>query len=141
MRSFDIDNNTESQYDYRSFTHYHAIDIADEADTVGLGHLGRNNEFTANFEGAALNEFHHRITNLSQLWIDVIGLQDAKPGDVVEIQYLEHYPPMEYTHQGYWMVQRVVHIIGNFFITRLLLTRNGSEPGVDNTLLKARFVK
>ena len=37
------------------------------------------------------------------------------------------------------MVERVVHVIGSAFVSRILLTRNGSDPGLENNLIKAKF--
>ena len=54
--------------------------------------------------------------------------------------YLEQTPPIGkigYQHQGFWMVERVVHVISGEFITRLLLTRNGSDCGQVCQLLPA----
>lgn len=141
MESYEIDGNTDPQLDYNSFTEYHQIDIEDDADAnIANFHTGRNNGFTTNFRGKTLNEFHKDITNLSKLWIDVIGVDDIYPGDIVNVLYLEQQPPLGkigYQHQGFWMVERVVHIISGEFITRLLLTRNGSNSGQACQLLPA----
>ena len=139
-QGFDIDQNENELYDYHSFTKYHSIDNDDLAENnLGLGNLGSNNEFTTDFEGRTLNKFHKNITNLSKLWIDVVGLEVAYPGDMIKVYYLEQTPPVAYQHTGYWMIERVVHIIGSAFVTRLLLTRNGSDPGLESNLIKAKF--
>lgn len=140
-QAFDIDNNSDELFDYHSFCKYHAIDADDmPEDNLGLGNLGRNNRLTQDFIGRTLNTFHQRITDLSKLWIDIIGAEDMYPGDIVDVYHLEpgKLPPQ---YRGYWMVERVVHVIGNAFITRLLLTRNGYEPSSDSNLLKAKFSK
>lgn len=139
--SYDIDGNTDPSIDYSSFTEYHQIDIEDDVNAnISIRNSGRSNEFTTNFRGRALNSFHKNITNLSKLWVDVIGVDDVYPGDIVDVLYLEQEPPLGkigYQHQGFWMVERVVHIISGEFITRLLLTRNGSDCGSVCQLLRA----
>jgi hypothetical protein len=142
---YEIDNNEDPQIDYPSFTTFHMIDKDDTPfENVGSNHPGRNNDFTADFKGRALNNFHHDLTNMSKIWIDILGLEDIYPGDVIETFYLEESPPegvTAYQHQGYWMVERVVHVIGNTFMSRLLLTRNGVEAGMENTLMRAKNPK
>lgn len=139
--SYEIDGNTDPSIDYNSFTEYHQIDIEDDPDAnMSIRNSGRSNGFTTNFRGKTLNDFHRNITNLSKIWIDVIGVDDVYPGDIVDILYLEHAPPIGkigYQHQGFWMVERVVHVISGEFITRLLLTRNGSDCGQACQLLQA----
>jgi len=48
-----------------------------------------------------------------------------------------------YQHSGLWLVKRVVHLIGDSFQTRLLLTRCGIDTDILTSLIEAenRIVK
>jgi len=142
ITSVDIDGNSDPLLDYSSFTQFHQIDKMDDAqDNISMFDTGRTNDFHSDFKGRALGAFHRNVTELSKIWIDTIGIEDVYPGDIVMIQFLEHEMPSEkfgYQYQGYWMIERVVHLIGNGFITKLLLTRNGTDAAVsDHNLLQA----
>ena len=137
--SYDIDGNTNELDDYYSFTQYHQIDQDDPADAnIGIRDTGRNNGFTSDFAGRTLNQFHQNITDLSKMWINTIGLENIYPGDLVLLEHIEQrLPQFSYQHKGYWMVERVVHLVGHGFMTKLLLTRNGSNSAIDTRLLSA----
>lgn len=143
--SYEIDRNEDPNLDYNSFTEYHQIDSQDDANAhINTISTGRSNGFTNDFKGKTLNEFHKNITKLSRIWIDVIGVDDIYPGDIVDVMYLEEQPPagrIGYQHQGFWMVERVVHVMGGEFVTRLLLTRNGSDSSLRTQLLMAKTRK
>jgi hypothetical protein len=138
---FDIDGNANALQDYYSFTNYHLIDTADDVkDNMIMYETGRSSDFSSDFSGRALNSFHRNVTDLVKIWIDTAGIQDVYPGDVVSIEFLEHELVSEkfgFQHQGFWMVEKVVHLMGKGYITRLLLTRNGSDSAGEHNLLQA----
>jgi len=43
----------------------------------------------------------------------------------------------DYIYNGFWMVERVVHRLGNVFTSDLMLTRNGIDTMQANTLVQA----
>ena len=137
--TYDIIGNDNELDDYFSFTEYHQIDQDDPADAnLGVKDTGRSNAFTSDFAGKTMNQFHRNITDLQKIWINVLGLENIYPGDVVLIEYVEQkLPQLSYQHQGYWMVERVVHLVGHAFMTKLLLTRNGSNSAIETRLLPA----
>ena len=137
--SYEISGNDDELMDYFSFTEYHQIDQDDPAAAnISLKDTGRSNAFTSNFAGKTMNQFHRNITDLQKIWINVLGLENIYPGDVVLVEYVEQkLPQLSYQHQGYWMVERVVHLVGYGYMTKLLLTRNGSNSAMETRLLPA----
>lgn len=139
--SLELQGNEDSTDDYYSLTEFFMIDKDDEReDNITLFGLGRGNEFNPDFKGKVLGSFHKDVTSLSKIWIDTWGIEDIYPGDLVEIQSLEHTIPEDkigYQYQGYWLVERVVQMIGNALLTRLLLTRGGMSAATKQNLLEA----
>jgi len=74
------------------------------------------------------------------MWITTIGLSNMTPGKVVQV-FFPHGADAgnlySYQYSGYWLVERVVHNIGDTFMTKLLLTRNGLDTDKETTLLKS----
>lgn len=98
---------------------------------------GRSNDFTADFEGRVRNDFYLRSNNNIYMWASTWGLQNIAPGDIVQVMFGEAYNQGDlfvYQHSGLWMVKRVVHVIGDTFLTNLMLTRAGIDTDIENTL-------
>ena len=113
-------------------------------DSVFVTGLGRSNDFTGNFNGRMRGSYYRRINGLINMWISVGGLENAAPGDLVKIIFGESFVGgnlLMYQHSGYWLVQRVTHILGSSFMTSLLLTRNGIDTSIDTGLLKSKNIK
>lgn len=106
--------------------------------------LGRSNSFTSNFKGRVEGNFFDRLNGLIQMWISTWGLENVSPGDIVKVVFseaLERANLFIYQHSGYWMVKRVVHIIGQSFMTNLLLSRCGIDTDLSTSLLEATKVR
>jgi len=138
VSSIRVKDNTISQDDYYSLTKYFLIDKDDVEDSgVGIG-AGRGNDFSSNFKGRIKGSYYKRINSLSKIWITSLGLEDIYPGDIARIQFLnDPSMMMSYQYHGFWMVERVIHMIGHQFATRLLLTRSGMNTTETTSLLEA----
>ena len=136
--SIDVKDNVVSQDDYYSLTKYFLIDKDDVEDSgVGIA-AGRGNDFSPNFKGRIKGNYYKRLNSLSKFWITSLGLEDIYPGDIVRIQFLDDPSMMmSYQYHGFWMVERVIHMIGYQFATRLLLTRSGMNTMETTSLLEA----
>jgi hypothetical protein len=102
--------------------------------------VGRTNDFNTSFEGRVRNDFYKRANNFIHMWASTWGLENIAPGDVVQIVFAEAFQKgnfFVYQHSGLWMVKRVVHVIGDTFLTNLLLTRAGIDTEMDTTLLES----
>jgi hypothetical protein len=124
---------------FLSMADYFAIDAGDTVDST-TPYFGRTNEFTGDFTGRANANYHKRVSELVKMWILTWGLPNVAPGDIVRVLFGQGVATGElfsYQYSGYWLVERVVHLIGSTHRTRLLLTRNGLDTDKDTTLLKA----
>lgn len=141
IANLEVDRNSEVLYDFPSLTRYYQIDKEEDAnDNITLYNTGRSNSLTSDFTERALGLFHKNLVDLSKMWIDTFGISDIYPGDIVEVQKIEHVSRGEefgYQGQGYWIVEKVVHVVGHGYITRLLLTRNGTDFMEGHSLLPA----
>lgn len=120
------------------------IDGDNNNDGVFINNLGRSNDFTTNFVGKIGGSFNRRINSLVNIWISTWGLENIVPGDLIKLIFGESFISgnlLLYQHSGYWMVQRVTHVLGSSFMTNLLLTRNGIDTSVDTGLLLSRNIK
>ena len=130
----------EDVQDYLSLSDYWLIDRDDDENSNSIQDLGRSNDFTANFKGRVRSSFANRQMNLVKMWITTIGLSNMTPGKVVQV-FFPHGADAgnlySYQYSGYWLVERVVHNIGDTFMTKLLLTRNGLDTDKETTLLKS----
>ncbi len=139
--SFDIDGNSNANLNYPSLTKYFLVDKGDDPKSnITLLDAGRTNDFDPDFRGRSAHDFHKNVTNLCKLWIDTLGLNDVYPGDIVQIHFLgKRIQPDQigYQHQGYWMVEKVVHVVGRAYMSRLLLTRNGTDSSAKHNLVQA----
>jgi hypothetical protein len=142
---YDYDNSefidTEKGYeDFFSLTEYFLIDKEDTEDSIVSRCTGRNNEFTEDFSGKILSQYYKRLSNLVRMWITTWGIENISVGDVVDVFFPQGGSSANlynYQYSGYWVVERIVHIIDDTFRTRLLLTRNGLETSYSTSLLKA----
>lgn len=107
---------------------------------------GRSNQFTTDFEGRVKNNYFQRVNNFVHMWASTWGLENISPGDIVRVVFSEGLVRGQlflYQHSGLWLVKRVVHLIGDSFQTRLLLTRCGIDTDILTSLIEAenRIVK
>jgi len=125
--------------DFYSLTDYFLVDGSDSTDSDSIQFLGTNNEFTNDFEGKVKANYFDRLAQLIYMWIDSKGLPNICPGDVVMVVFPQSTVGgmFTYQHSGYWLVEKVVHSIGNTFLTKLLLSRNGIDTQVKNSLVPA----
>lgn len=107
-------------------------------------HLGRNNDFTSDFKGKMGNDYFDKLTNLIQMWISTWGIENVSPGDIVKVVFseaLERANLFIYQHSGYWIVKRVTHILGQSFMTNLLLARCGIDTSLSTSLFEATKIR
>ena len=102
--------------------------------------IGRSNQFNSTFEGRIRNDFYLRANNFIYMWAGTWGLENIAPGDIVRMVFAEAFQQgnfFVYQHSGLWMVKRVVHIVGDTFLTNLLLCRSGIDTEAATTLLQS----
>lgn len=124
---------------FESLTDYHMVDKNDSDDSDSIW-CGRNNEFAGNFSGKITNVFYDRMSNLSKIWIDTLGEPSLIPGTTILIIFSDNETSgfmMDYQYSGKWLVERVIHMIGTTYYTRLLLTRNGVDTSLATSLIPA----
>jgi hypothetical protein len=138
VQTINVKDNNDKKDDYYSLTQYFGIDKDSSTDNLRLSDTGRSNDFTLDFKGKTKNKFFKMINSLSKIWILSWGFEDIYPGDIVRLQFMQNPATMvKYQFHGYWMVERVVHILGVNFGTRLLLTRNGLNTDEESMLVLA----
>jgi len=119
--------------------------VDNDSSTEGVSFVeGRYNDFAGNFEGKIKNSYYNRLTGLVNMWISTWGTENIAPGDIVKVVFNEAFASGDfflYQHSGYWLVKRVVHILTSSFMTNILLTRNGIDTSIANTLLEAEHRK
>jgi hypothetical protein len=134
-------NNSISVDDFQpSLTKYLLINDDDTCDRTPYSHLGRSNRFTSDFEGRVRNNYYNRLGQLINMWASTYGLENIAPGDIVQVifgEMLHRKDLFIYQHSGLWMVKRVVHLVGQSFLTNLLLVRSGIDTEMDTSLMKA----
>lgn len=131
---------TETATDLTSLTDYFLIDKNDTEYSNTLIDNGRTNEFTSDFKGKVRSSYHNRLMGLSKMWITTKGISAIQPGETVGIFFPYANASKDlysYQYSGFWLIERVVHNIGSTFLTKLLLTRNGLDTNIKNTLVKA----
>lgn len=133
----------ESTKDYTSFfslSEKYLVDGNDDTYSVRISDLGRSNDFTSNFDGDVYARYHDYLSNLTQMWIQTVGLPTITPGSIILIifnQGMTDGNMLSYAYGGYWFVERVIHTVGDTLKTRLFLSRNGIDTEIDTTLIKA----
>lgn len=121
--------------------------LIDEDNTNGgavIVDLGRGNDFTPDFKGRVSSNYFKRINSFVNIWISTWGNENISPGDVVKLLFGEALARGQlflYHLSGYWMVSRVVHVLGSSYMTNVLLTRNGIDTDFDTTLMKTSNLK
>lgn len=124
--------------DCPSLSEFYLVDSDRSEDSLRLCGSGRSNDFTPNFQGRYKNLFFRKNTEMIQMWAATWGVENLSPGDIVKVLFSEAlgYGEMfgAYQNSGYWMVKRVVHILGSTFMTNLLLTRCGVDTENSTTL-------
>lgn len=121
-----------------SLSDYFMVDGNDPNNSDSM-YFGRSTEETTTFGGRSKGLYYSRLSNMSKMWADTIGIQDLRPGAVVLVMFPEDGTGAvaNYQYNGLWMVERVIHTFGNAFITRMLLTRNGVDTALNSTLVPA----
>lgn len=130
-------DNDLQEDDFLSLTHYLAIDSGDEDVGLSITNNGRTPTSRSDFKGNIKNELHKRLNDLSRFWITSWGIEDVSVGDVVSTEFAAS-PSLLGLHQynGSWLVERVIHMLGANFGTRLLLSRCGINTSEKTTLVK-----
>jgi len=126
-----------------SLSEYYLVDKDDDT-SMSSSFVGRNNDFTSDFSGRMGQSFYDSITDSIHLWISTWGIENIAPGDIVFVVFadaINRGKIFVYENSGFWMVRRVVHILGSSFMTNLLLSRSGVDTDVDTTLLSASKVR
>ena len=130
----------ETATNYLSLSDFYLIDQNDLSDSNEMQATGRSNDFTSNFAGLIKSSYSNRLLNLTKLWITTQGLPNIQPGQTVELFFPQGATGdnlYSFQYSGYWLVERVVHNMGDVFLTKLLLTRNGVDTDKKSTLLRA----
>lgn len=128
---------------YPSLTEFHLVNKDDETETCGT-FLGRKNDFSGDFQGRVGQTFYDSITKSIYMWISTWGIESIAPGDITQVLFAEAMNRgnlFVYQPSGFWMVKRVVHVLGSTFMTNLLLVRNGVDTDMNTTLLEAEEVR
>lgn len=130
--------------DCPSLSELFLVDKDNNTESAAMVGLGRENSFTSDFKGKVRSNFFDRLNGLIQMWVSTWGLENVSPGDIVKVIFseaLERANLFIYEHSGYWMIKRVVHVIGQSFMTNLLLTRCGIDTELSTSLLEATKVR
>ena len=137
-------NSTETAQTYTSLSDYFMIDESDTLDSNTLNATGRSNDFTADFSGMVKSSYGNRLVSLAKMWITTMGLPNISPGNIVQIFFPHGSQGTElysYQYSGYWLVERVVHNMGDAFLTKLMLTRHGVDTDKNTSLMQADISK
>lgn len=130
--------------EYPSLSEQFLIDDDNDIQGSALTNTGRSNDFHEDFEGKIRSGYYSALTGLVNMWISAWGNENLAPGDIVKVVFNEAFASGDfflYQHSGYWLVKRVVHIMGSSFLTNVLLTRSGIDSSIENTLLMAERSK
>lgn len=128
-----------------SLTNYHLIDSMDTTESDSAFY-GRTHDFTEDFSERAASTLYDKAQGLVKMWADTDGgnMHNLQPGSIVQVMFGLNVggQPEEYQHSGFWMIEKVIHIIGKTFFTRMLLTRTGLDGSTKEcTLVKAQNVR
>jgi hypothetical protein len=135
---------TVSLSDCPALSEFYLVDSDRETDSLMLMGAGRSNDFSSNFQGRIKNMFFRKNTEVIHMWAGTWGLENVSPGDLVRVVFSEamgHGELFVYQNSGYWMVKRIVHILGSTFMSNLLLTRCGIDTENSTTLQEATLRK
>ena len=123
--------------DCPALSDFFLVDSDREADSLTLLGSGRSNDFSPNFQGRIRNMFYRKNTEAIHMWASTWGVENLSPGNLVKVIFSDamgHGELFVYQNSGYWMVKRVVHLLGSTFMSNLLLTRCGIDTDNDTTL-------
>lgn len=131
--------------DCPSLSEFYLVDSDRETDSLTLMGAGRSNEFSSNFQGRIRNMFYRKNTEAIHMWASTWGMENLSPGDLVKVIFSDAMGHGEmfgaYQNSGYWMVKRVVHILGSTFMSNLLLARCGVDTESGTTLQESTLRK
>lgn len=136
--------NTLNLQNYYSLADYFAIDKSDLTSNNEMSASGRTNDFDGEFQGWAEGNYANRLLDLVKMWITTVGLPNVIPGQTIEIFFPQGAAVGElysYQYQGYWLVEKVVHNMGDMFYTKLLLSRHGVDSSKPTSLVPATLFK
>jgi len=137
-------SNSFAVSDIKSLSDYFLIDKNDSFDNNPGVNTGRTNEYDVDFSGKIKSSYGNRLLNLTKMWITTQALPNASPGQTVQV-FFPHGAMGEdlysYQYSGYWLVERVVHNLGDAFVTKLLLTRHGLDTDKETSLLMSTSKK
>jgi len=125
---------------FYSLSEFFNVDSGDPEGSKGFHSVGRSNDFDGEFVGKVRSSYWGRLNGLVKMWVLTLGLTNIAPGDMIDIVFgaaTQFSDLFSYQYAGFWMVERVVHMVGKTFKTRLLLTRNGLDTDKETSLLKA----
>jgi hypothetical protein len=131
---------TEDVQSYQSLSDFFLIDKNDSESSNAITNTGRSNDFTSNFAGMVKGSYYNRLASLVKMWISTEGLPNVVPGQTVEVFFphgLQASELYSYQYSGFWLVEQVVHNLGEAFYTKLLLTRHGMDTDKATSLLSA----
>lgn len=126
-----------------ALSEYYLVDEDDDTN-MSVSILGRSNDFTEDFSGRVGQQFYDAATNSVCMWISTWGMEGVVPGAITHVLFSEALGRgrlFVYQHSGFWMVRRVVHVLGSSFMTNLLLVRCGIDTDLDTTLTPANEVR
>jgi len=131
--------------DCPSLSEFYLVDSDRSTDSLTILGAGRSNDFSSTFEGRFKNMFFRKNTEAIHMWAGTWGLENISPGDIVKVVFSDAMGYGElfgaYQNTGYWMVKRVVHILGSTFMTNLLLARCGIDTENSTTLKESTLRK
>jgi len=88
------------------------------------------------------NSYQNRLVGLLKMWILVPGMANLTPDKTVSILFGTSAETISsHQYSGYWLVEKVIHMFGEKFMTRILLTRNGIDTDLMTTLVRPNILK
>jgi len=144
---FDYDNSKyvegeNSCQDLHSLSPYFLIDKEDSEASDKIEDTGRSNDFTSNFEGLTKNSYQNRLVGLLKMWVVTPGIANLTPGTTINILFgVSASTILSHQYSGFWLVEKVIFMFGEKFMTRILCTRGGIDTDLQTTLVKANTIK
>lgn len=134
----------ESLQTFPSLTAWHAVHPDDSAAGQVLWQTGSTNEFDGTFVNQARTRYWDKLVNLSKIWITTWGVPNVAPGDIVQVMSSASLVAGRsefWQYNGYWMVERALHLLSDTYQSKLLLTRNGMDARTNSGFIRAEKVK
>lgn len=116
------------------------VDKDDMVSRLTNTNKGRSNDFTSDFSEETQNRMCKSMNESARMWLVVNGDATLYPAQIIDVVFPQAFTSgqlFDYQHQGFWIIDRVVHIFGKSFITKILCSRNGINTSTDTTLAKA----